>query len=432
MIMRLFQRFRLRFKFSRTIGLWMLFALVMGVLCGLIGTAFDLTLEVASHFFAHHTWMVFCLPVAGLVIAWLYRVGQVKTDNGSDMIVHSVREGSKVPYAVAPLVFVGTTLTQLCGGSSGREGAALQMGGAVGTFCGRMLRFREKNTNILAMCGMSALFSAVFGTPVTAAVFAIEMISAGTVYYMALFPCLISSITAYLIAIACGVVPAAEKMAKVIVPELTMPTLGKVALMGVVFAIVAVLFITTIHKVQHSAEHRIKNPYLRVLIGGGVVILLTLAVYLWQGEFTYNGAGMEGVIAAVNGNANWWDFLLKMLFTAFTLGFGYKGGKIVPGFFMGATIGCVLATWMGLPPSFGAALGLVALFSGMTNCPLASLILGLELFGGESLLYMAIMTAMLYLLAGYYSFYSGREVNYSKLQEDYVHTSRPKTEEQTK
>ena len=420
----------MRFKYSRTIGLWMLFALAMGVLCGCLGTAFDLTLEVASHFFAHHPWTVFCLPAVGIVIVWLYRMGRVEKDNSSDMIVHSVREGTKVPYAVAPLVFVGTTLTQLCGGSSGREGAALQMGGAVGTFCGRMLGFREKNTNILAMCGMSALFSAVFGTPVTAAVFAIEMISAGTVYYMALFPCLISSITAYLIAICCGVVPAAEKMAKVIVPELTMPTLGKVALMGAVFAIVAVLFITAIHKTQHSVEHRIKNPYLRVVIGGVCVIVLTLAVYFMGGEFRYNGAGMEGVIAAVNGNANWWDFFLKTVFTACTLGFGYKGGKIVPGFFMGATVGCVLATWLGLPPSFGAALGLVALFSGMTNCPLASLILGLELFGGESLLYMAIMTAMLYLLAGYYSFYSGREVNYSKLQEDYVHISRRKSEGQ--
>lgn len=424
MIKKLFRRWRLRYVYTATISLWLLFALSMGVLCGLIGTAFDLTLEWASHWFAHSPWLIFLLPVAGIVIVWLYRLGRVKKDNGSDMIVHSVREGVKVPYAVAPLVFVGTTLTQLCGGSSGREGAALQMGGAVGTFCGRMLRFKEKNTSILAMCGMSALFSAVFGTPVTAAVFAIEMISAGTVYYMALFPCLLSSITAFLIATSCGVVPAAERMAEVIVPELSLSLLGKSLLMGAVFAIVTVLFVTAIHKVEHISEHLLPNPYLRVIVGGVCVILLTVAVCFCGAGLRYNGAGMEGVIAAMEGKANGWDFLLKLIFTVFTLSFGYKGGKIVPGFFMGATLGCVLALWLGLPPSFGAAMGLVALFSGMTNCPLASLIMGLELFGGEPLLYFAIMTAMLYLLTGYYSFFSGREASYSKLQEEYVHSSR--------
>lgn len=424
MLKRFFRKWRLRSTYAATVVQWIGFAVAMGLLCGLIGTAFDLTLEVASHQFTHHPWLIFFLPVMGLAIVWLYKAGKVKKDNGSDMIVHSVREDLKVPYAVAPLVFVGTTLTQLCGGSSGREGAALQMGGAVGTFCGRMFHLKEKNTNILAMCGMAALFSAVFGTPVTASVFAIEMISVGTVYYMAFFPCLISSIIAYLIATSCGVIPAAQKMAAVIVPTLSLATLGKVLLMGAVFAILAVLFVASVHKVEHLAAHHLQNPYLRVVVGGVAVILFTGAVWLLTEDFPYNGAGMEGVIAAVSGDATPWDFLFKILFTAFTLGCGYKGGKIVPGFFIGATFGCVLALRLGLPPSFGAALGLVALFSGMTNCPIASLILGLELFGGAGVLYYTIMAAMLYMLSGYYSFYSGREAAYSKLQEEYIHHSR--------
>lgn len=424
MLKKLFRKWRLRYTYLFTLLRWLAFAASMGLLCGLIGTAFDLMLELASHQFAHHRWLIFLLPVVGVVIVWLYKIGKVKKDNGSDMIVHSVREDLKVPYAVAPLVFVGTALTQLCGGSSGREGAALQMGGAVGTFCGRMLRLKEKDTNILAMCGMAALFSAVFGTPVTASVFAIEMISVGTVYYMAFFPCFISSVIAYLLATTCGVVPAAQKMAEVIIPELSLATLGKALLMGVVFALLTVLFVSSVHKVQHLAAHHLSSPYLRVVAGGVIVILLTGIVWLFTRGFAYNGAGMEGVVAAVAGKANPWDCLLKIAFTAFTLGCGFKGGKIVPGFFIGATFGCVLATWMGLPPSFGAALGLVALFSGMTNCPIASLVLGLELFGGEGILYFAMMAAMLYLLSGYYSFYSGREVAYSKLQEEYVHHSR--------
>lgn len=424
MLKRFLRKWQLHPNYATTVAQWMVFAVAMGVLCGVIGTAFDLTLEFASHQFAQYPWLILFLPIMGLTIVWLYKAGRVKKDNGSDMIVHSVRENVKVPYAVAPLVFVGTTLTQLCGGSSGREGAALQMGGAVGTFCGRMLRMKEKNTNILAMCGMAALFSAVFGTPVTASVFAIEMISVGIVYYMAFFPCLISSTIAYLIATSCGVVPAAQKMAAVMVPDLSVLTLGKVLLMGVAFALLAVLFVTSVHKVEHLAAHHLKNPYLRVVTGGIAVILFTGAVWLFTREFPYNGAGMEGVIAAVSGDATPWDFALKILFTAFTLGCGYKGGKIVPGFFIGATFGCVLAIWLGLPPSFGAALGLVALFSGMTNCPIASLILGLELFGGAGVLYYTIMAAILYMLSGYYSFYSGREAAYSKLQEEYIHHSR--------
>lgn len=432
MVKKLLRKWRLRSTYAATVAEWILYALAMGILCGLIGTAFDLTLEFASHQFDSHRWLIFLLPAVGVVIVWLYKKGKVKKDNGSDMIVHSVREGLSVPYAVAPLVFVGTALTQLCGGSSGREGAALQMGGAVGTFCGRMLGLREKNTNILAMCGMAALFSAVFGTPVTAAVFAIEMISVGTVYYMAFFPCLLSSVTAFLIAVTCGVTPTAQKFVEIAVPELSLLTLGKVVLLGVIFALAAVLFVTVVHETAHLAVHYLQNPYLRVIVGGVVVIALTCVIYLFTDSFAYNGAGMEGVVAAVAGEANPWDFLFKMIFTGVTLGCGFKGGKIVPGFFIGATVGCVAANWIGLPPSFGAALGLVALFSGMTNCPLASLVIGLELFGGEALLYFAIMAAMLYMLAGYYSFYSGREATYSKLQEEYIHSSRRRMGERIK
>ncbi len=415
---------RLRKRYATTLIGWLLFAILVGVVCGLAGTAFDLTLELASELFGEHSWLIWLLPVAGVAIVWLYKIGKVKKDNGHDMIVHSVRDGIAVPYLVAPLVFIGTTLTQLCGGSSGREGAALQMGGAVGTFIGRTLKLREKNTNILAMCGMAALFSAVFGTPITASVFAIEMISVGTVYYMAFFPCLLSSMIAYLIAIHCGVVPTAQKLAAVIVPELSVEVLLKSLLLGVAFAVICVLFLVVTHEIAHLASKKLPNPYIRVVIGGVILIALTYAVEFTLGGRAYNGAGMGAVIAAVSGEAEWYDFLLKILFTGVTLGCGYKGGKIVPGFFVGATTGCLLASLIGLPPSFGAALGLVALFSGMTNCPLAALVLGIELFGGEGLIYFTIMTAMLYMLAGYYSMFSGREAGYSTLQTEYIHQSK--------
>ena len=423
MLHALFAKIRLRSRYIATVLQWILFALVLGGLCGLLGTAFDLLLELVSHQFGSTPWLILLLPAAGLVIVFLYhRVGKITKDNGPDMIIHSVRDGREVSPVVAPLVFVGTVLTQLCGGSSGREGAAIQMGGSVGIFCGRLFRMQSKNVHMLAMCGMAALFSAVFGTPVTSSIFAIEMISVGNIYYVAFFPCLLSSLVAFWVASSFGVVPMAARMAAAVIPELSFATVGKVVLLGVAFAVVTVLFVSAVHRAEHWAKG-IGNPYLRILLGAGILLLLTGGVWLATGEFTYNGAGTEGILSALIGNAEPWDFLLKILFTAVTLGFGFKGGKIVPGFFIGATLGCVLAVWMGLPPSFGVALGMVALFSGMTNCPLAALVLGIELFGGDGLLYFATVSAMLYLLAGYYSFYSGRETVYSKLQEEYIHQS---------
>ncbi len=420
----IFKSFRLRKRYATTVAIWLGFAILVGAVCGLIGTAFDLTLEFVSELFGEHGWLIWLLPAAGVIIVFLYKTGGVKKDNGSDMIVHSVREGIAVPYLVAPLVFLGTALTQLCGGSSGREGAALQMGGAVGTFIGRTLRLREKNTNILAMCGMAALFSAVFGTPIAASVFSIEMISVGTIYYMAFFPCLLSSVIAYLLAVRCGVVPTAQKLARIVVPELSVSVLLKALLLGLLFSLICILFVVCTHSAAGWAAKLMPNAYIRVAVGGALLIALTYLVQATVGGRDYNGAGMNMVIEAVSGNARPEAFLLKILFTAITLGCGFKGGKIVPGFFIGATTGCVLAGWIGLPPSFGAALGLVALFSGMTNCPLAALVIGIELFGGEGLIYFAMMAAILYMLAGYYSFYAGREAVFSKLQEDYIHQSK--------
>lgn len=421
MIHAIFAKLRLRSRYSATVLQWILFALVLGGLCGLLGTAFDLLLELVSHQFGSTPRLILLLPVAGLVIAFLYhRVGKITKDNGPDMIIHSVRDGREVSFTVAPLVFVGTLLTQLCGGSSGREGAAIQMGGSVGIFCGKLFRMQSKNIHMLAMCGMAALFSAVFGTPITASIFAIEMISVGNIYYVAFFPCVLSSLVAYLVASSFGVVPMAERMAAAVIPRLSPATMGWVLVLGVAFSVVTVLFVSAVHRAEHWAQG-IRNPYLRSLIGAGLLILLTGAVWIFTDGFAYNGAGTEGILSALAGDATPWDFALKILFTAVTLGFGFKGGKIVPGFFIGATLGCVLATYMGLPPSFGVALGMVALFSGMTNCPLAALVLGVELFGGEGLLYFAVVSAMLYLLAGYYSFYSGRETVYSKLQKEYIH-----------
>lgn len=418
-------RCRLQGSYFWTITRWLIYAVVTGVICGFIGIGFDYYLEFASESFTEHPWLIFGLPVCGLVIVWLYKRCRLKKDNGFEMILESVREKTKVPYLCAPLVFLCTGLTHLFGGSSGREGAALQIGGTVGTLMGRSLHFHEKETNILALCGMSALFSAVFGTPVTAAILAIEIVSTDGIYYMAFFPCLIAALIAFLLAGICGVVPTAARFSSIEIPAFSLPTFLRVLLAAVLFSVVTILFVTAVKLCRAVFRKLFKHHYPRIFVGGMVLLVLTGAVFLATGTFDYNGAGMALVVKAVSGEARPEAFLLKILFTAVTLGCGFKGGKIVPAFCIGATFGCVIAPLIGLSPGFCATLGMIALFSGMDNCPLAAIMLAAELFGSnygaEGFIYFTIVCAAAYMLTGYFSLYSGRENIYSSLLRDYVH-----------
>ncbi|MGM9637762.1 MAG: chloride channel protein [Eubacteriales bacterium] len=421
---------KLQSSYFWTITRWLIYAVVTGVICGFIGIGFDYYLEFASESFSTHPWLIFGLPLCGLVIVWLYKRCRVKKDNGFEMILESVRENTKVPYLCAPLVFLCTGLTHLFGGSSGREGAALQIGGTVGTLIGRSFHFHEKETNILALCGMSALFSAVFGTPVTAAILAIEIVSTDGIYYMAFFPCLIAAMIAYLLAGFCGVIATADRFSTVEIPALTGNTFLRVLLAAVLFSAVTILFVTTVKLIKALFRKLFKHHYPRIFVGGILLLVMTGAVFLATGTFDYNGAGMALVVKAVSGEARPEAFLLKILFTAVTLGCGFKGGKIVPAFCIGATFGCVIAPLIGLDPGFCATLGMIALFSGMDNCPLAAIMLAAELFGSnygaDGFVFFTTVCAAAYMLTGYFCLYSGRENIYSSLLMEYVH--KPKSE----
>jgi H+/Cl- antiporter ClcA len=394
---------------------WLICALVVGGVCGLVGAAFHHCIDIATTLRGSHGWLLYLLPVAGVAIVALYHICGVQHDEGTNLVLNSIRSENDIPLNMTPLIFVSTVLTHLCGGSAGREGAALQIGGSIGTFLGRVFRLDEKDLHIITMAGMSALFAALFGTPVTAAVFSMEVVSVGVVYYAAFLPCIVSATTAVLIAWALGVTPTAFALASF--PTLSIGVLWRVALLAAACALVSIVFITCLHSAGHLYQRFLKNPYLRIVVGGLLIIGLTLLL----GTRDYNGAGMDSIVRAIEGgSAVWYAFLLKIVFTALTIGAGFKGGEIVPTFFVGATFGCAFGGLLGLDPGFAAAIGLVALFCGMVNCPLAALVLSIELFGSGSLLLFALACAVSYLLSGYYSLYSGQRVVYSKLRAEYV------------
>ena len=393
---------------------WTLIALVTGGIGGALGAGFRYAVNYVTEIREEYSWLCFLLPVGGVMIAFLYRVTKLSGHADTNLIINSVRTEGKVPLYLAPVIFLSTVITHLFGGSAGREGAALQLGGCIGSAIGRSVKLGEKDMHLAVMCGMSGLFSALFGTPLTATIFAMEVISVGIIYYSAFLPCIVSALTAYGITLLFGLTPTAYPLTDI--PELSVVTILLVAVIGLAAALVSMAFCITLEQIHKFAAKTFKNEYLRVIVGGAVIALLTLIL-----GTRYNGIGGSVITAAVvDGEALPYDFVLKMLFTAITIGFGYKGGEIIPTFFIGSTMGALIGSLIGLPPGFAAAIGLVALFCGVVNCPIASLVLSVELFGSGGLLYFAVAVCLSYMLSGYYGLYSGQKIMYSKRRARYI------------
>lgn len=393
---------------------WSACACVVGTVMGGVGTLFHLCMEWANETRIQQGWLIWLLPLGGAAIALLYRLCGMEQDQGTNLVITSVRSTQRLSFRTAPLIFISTFFTHLLGGSSGREGAALQMGGSIAYQIGRWIHLDEKDERIIVMCGMSAAFSALFGAPLTAAVFSMEVISVGVMYYAAIVPCVLASVIGFSIAHGFGVSPTFFLITGI--PELGPASIGQVILLAALCGGLSVLFCKGLHCIGGLYRKFLHDSILRAVVGGVLVVALA---YLVQTR-DYNGAGMEIIQNAMQGQARPEAFFLKMIFTALTLGAGFKGGEIVPTFFVGSTFGCVVGGMLGMNPSFGAAIGLVALFCGVVNCPVTSIILSVELFGAQGLLLFAIACAVSYMLSGYYGLYSGQKILYSKLKPEFI------------
>ncbi|MBR7131914.1 MAG: chloride channel protein [Clostridia bacterium] len=394
--------------------LWLGLGLVVGAVCGVIGTVFAHSVSFVTELRSDNGWLLFLLPVGGLLSVLIYRICRV-TGIGTNQVFEGVRSENQVPFKLAPAVFAGSVITHLLGGSAGREGAALQLGGSISSLLGRFLKLDGKQRHILTMCGMGALFSAIFGTPIGACVFAIEVVNVGVFCSAAIFPGIVSAVTASIIAGKLGV--EAEHFELSSVPQLSFNILWRVALIAAAGAVVSMLFCRVMHLSEHLFEKYLKNPFLRAAVGGAALVLLTLAL----STAMYNGSGMETIQAIFRGETVGFEaFALKILFTAITVAAGFKGGEIIPTLFIGAALGCAVAPLLGLQATFGAAVGMAALFCGVTNCPLATVILFAELFGGRAMVYLALSGMISFLLSGYTGLYAGQRLTFSKLTEEYL------------
>jgi len=389
-----------RFAYALGLTKWIAVASAIGCACGAVGAIFHKCVDASAAAFSRGETLLFFLPAAGLVIVTLYRMCRLPVSIGTDRVFESTRSKEGVPAAIVPLIFVGTVLTHLFGGSSGREGAALQLGGGIACLGGRLLKMKEREMHTAEMCGMSALFSALFGTPMAASFFVMEVVDVGVIHYQSLFPCVLSSISAYLVASHLGVHAERFLLPSGAVEIEALPML-RVLLLAALCGVIAILFCKAMHVSGKLLKKLMPNDYARAFVGGACVVAITLLL----GTRDYNGAGMHVIERAISGEAEYEAWAVKLLLTCLTLGAGFRGGEIVPSFFVGATFGCIAGGMIGLDPSVSAALGMISVFCGVTNTPAASMLIALEMFGSEYLLPFGLAVGVSFLVSGRCSLY---------------------------
>jgi len=388
---------------------WTALGSLVGVLTGSASALFLWSLDHVTATREANPWLLFFLPVGGMVIGWLYqRFGQL-AGRGNNLIIdnlHGSDEG--VPLRMAPMILFGTLVTHLLGGSVGREGTAVQMGGSLADSLARALHLKKDDRRLLLMSGVSGGFASVFGTPLAGTIFGLEFAQTGVVRYDGLVPCLVAALVGNQVAHLWGVRHTGYSMGDI--PPFSASVFAKVALAGLAFGLAALLFAEMLHLMKRLFAALVPSPILRPAVGGLVVIAL---VYLVRTR-DYIGLSESVIRAAFAGDVSGIPFFWKTLFTAVTLGAGFQGGEVTPLFLVGSTLGNALSRPLSLPTPFLAGLGFVAVLAGAANTPLACIVLGVELFGGGALPYLAVACVFAYVFSGHHGVYSAQRVGVPK------------------
>ncbi len=389
---------------------WVFLCLLVGFFTGSASAVFLWTLEWATNYREANFWIITLLPVSGLIIGLSYHYYGESVVKGNNLILDEYHSPKKViPFKMAPLVFIGTILTHLFGGSAGREGTAVQIGGAIADQFTKIFKLSEFDRKIILITGISAGFASVFGTPLAGAIFALEVMVIGRIKFDAIIPSFLAAIFANYF---CDVWQISHHTHYNIasVSDLTPATILWSLLAGIIFGLVSMLFSKSTHFWGNLFKKYINYPPLRPVIGGAILAI----IWYLMGTTKYIGLGVPTIVDAFNIDLNSYDFILKLLFTSFTLGAGFKGGEVTPLFFIGATLGNVLIWFIPMPMPLLAGMGFVAVFAGATNTPIACTIMGIELFGIESGIFIALACTTSYLFSGHSGIYSSQVIGSPK------------------
>lgn len=387
---------------------WFLIALAVAGLAGTAIAGFDIVLDWLTSWRQHHLWIIALLPVCGFLMGWVYNTYGKSVTRGNDLILDEIHAPTdEIPLRMATLILVGTWMTHLFGGSAGREGTAVQLGGSLADRLTGPLRLSQKERPILLMAGMSAGFAAIFGTPLSGAIFGLEVLSLGRLRHNAIFPCFVAALAADQVARAWGVTHEVYQVSPL--PPFTFPGLLYAMIAGVAFGLVGMLFAQMHHLINHIFRNKIFYPPLRPFVGGVIV-----AVAVWFMGTRYIGLGLETISRSFSGHVAPFDFLGKLLFTNMTLGSGFKGGEVTPLFFIGSTLGNSLSMILPLPSALLAAMGFVAVFAGAANVPIASTIMALEVFGPQVGVFAGVACVMSFLFSGHSGIYESQRAGLDK------------------
>lgn len=388
---------------------WTILSALAGGCIGSASALLLVSLQWATEYRESHLWIIALLPFAGLLIGLMYYYWAGSAARGNNFLIDEIRSPHGIiPFRMAPLVYIGTVFTHLFGGSAGREGTGVQMGGAIADCFSKFLHLCRRDHKVMVLIGISAGFASVFGTPLAGAVFGLEVIIVGRMRYDCILPAFLSAVFAHLACCSWGV--AHTHYPAPLAPTLGVGNIAWTAIAGILFGLAAACFSRSIGFWSGLTKKLIAYPPFRPFVGGVIISLAVWAV----GTTKYIGLGVPVIVDAFTTQQMWYDFALKLVFTTFTIGVGFKGGEVTPLFFVGATLGSALSAVIPLPMSLLAAIGFVSVFSGATNTPIACTLMGIELFGIEPGVYIGIACVVAYLFSGHTGIYTAQVVGSPK------------------